>query len=245
VIAVSSARGEAVLKLTPDVPGETDELAREPLALGLWAAAGVGPQVHGTRDGGLTILMERIRPGRNLRDTGAGALEIVQTLGGLCPRIHLAGQEHRFRRLRDGTDVDSWRRPLAGTREGDELERLLEPGDGDRLLHVDFHWLNALRGPAGWVVIDPKPLVGDPHAEVFGFFDGPPLEAIPVEGAAAREHVRRLTDAYARAAGLDRDRLEAWVRIRALVDAAELADEGGSGPLARRERLLRFVDALA
>jgi hypothetical protein len=244
VFAVSSAQGEAVLKLTPNVTGETDELAREPLALELWAAAGVGPQVHGSRDGGLTILMQRIRPGGNLRDTGADALEIVSTLGRLCRRIHLAGQEHRFRRLRDGTDVGGWRRRLADTREGGELERLLVPGHDDRLLHIDFHWLNALRGPAGWVVIDPKPLVGDPHAEVFGFFDGPPLEAVPEGPAAARAHVRRLTAAYAGAAGLDRDRLEAWVRIRAVVYAAELADEGDPGALARRQWLLRFVDAL-
>jgi streptomycin 6-kinase len=242
VFAAASAYGDAVLKLSPRVAGETDELAAEPLALELWSVAGVAPRVHGSRDGGHTVLMERVRPGHNLRDAGAGALQIVSTLGRLCPLIHLAGQEHRFRRLRDGADIPSWRRQLAGTRERDELERLLEPADDDRLLHIDLHWLNALRGPAGWVVIDPKPLVGDPHAEVFGFFDGPPLETLADGRAGAREQLRRLTDAYARAAGLDRDRLEAWVRLRALVFAGQLDAEGGDA--ARRERLLRVADAL-
>lgn len=243
VFAVASADGEAVLKLSPRVAGETDEIADEPHALKLWSAAGAAPRVHGSRDGGHTVLIERIRPGHNLRDTGAGALEIISTLGELCPSIHVAGQGHRFRRLCDAGDIGSWRRQLTGTRERDELERLLVPGDDDRLLHIDLHWLNALQGPHGWVVIDPKPVVGDPHAEVFGFFDGPPLEQLPDGRSAAREHLRRLTDVYARASGPERDRLEPWIRIRALVFAGELAAVADSDRV-RCERALRVADAL-
>lgn len=243
VFAAGSSYGDAVLKLSPRIAGETDEIAGEPLALELWSAAGAAPRVHGSRDGGHTVLMERVRPGHNLRDTGAGALEIVEALGKLCPLIHLAGQERRFRRLRDGTDIDSWWRQLAGTRERDELERLSQPGNDDRLLHLDLHWLNVLQGPAGWVVIDPKPVVGDPHAEVFGFLDGPPLQTIPDGRAALREHLRRLTEVYARVSGLDRDRLETWIRLRTLVFAGELAEVDGD-PV-RRERVLRVADAIA
>jgi streptomycin 6-kinase len=93
------------------------------------------------------------------------------------------------------------------------------------------------------VVIDPKPMIGDPHAEVFGFFDGPPLETIPGGRAAVREHVRRLSDVYARVSGMDRDRLETWIRIRALVFAGELAEVDGDAT--RRERVLRLADAIA
>jgi streptomycin 6-kinase len=243
VFAVQTPHGEAVLKLNPRIDGETDELAGEPLALELWSAAGAAPRVLGSRDDGHTILIERVRPGHNLRDTGAGALEIVTTLGRLCRLIHLDGQERRFRALRDGTDIDSWRRQLTGGRERDELERLLEPGDGDRLLHIDLHWLNALQGPAGWLVIDPKPVVGDPHADVFAFLDGPPLAQVPGGPKAARDQVRTLIDAYARASDLDRDRLEAWVRIRALVFAGQLGEGGGDH--ARRELVLRLADAVA
>jgi streptomycin 6-kinase len=243
VFAVDSIHGEAVLKLSPRVPGETDEIAAEPLALTLWAAAGIAPRVHGSRDDGHTVLMQRIRPGHNLRDTGADAAEIVSTLGRMCPRLHLAGQEPRFRRLREASDIASWRRQLQDTRERDELERLLDPGDDDRLLHIDLHWLNVLRGPAGWVAIDPKPVVGDPHAEVFGFFDGPPLERVPDGRRAAREHLQELVGLYARASGLDRDRLLTWIRIRALVFAGELGAGSSGGP--RRERVLRVADAIA
>jgi streptomycin 6-kinase len=243
VFAADSRHGEVVLKLSPRVAGETDEIADEPLALKLWAAAGIAPRVHGSRDNGHTVLMQRIRPGHNLRDTGADAGEIVSTLGRMCPLLHLAGQERRFRRLREASDIAGWRRQLEGTRERDELDRLLEPGDGDRLLHIDLHWLNVLRGPAGWVAIDPKPAVGDPHAEVFGFFDGPPLDRMPDGRRAAREHLQALIDVYARASGLDRDRLLTWIRIRAMVFAGELGEDG-SDP-ARRERVLRLADVVA
>jgi streptomycin 6-kinase len=269
VFAVATPDGEAVLKLSPRAAGETEAMAHEGSALALWARAGIAPQMLATRDDGLTLLLERVRPGHDLRDAGADAVEIVRTLGGLCPRLHQDVTPGQFRRLGEGSQALSWRRALAGTRELGELERLLTPSPADRLLHTDLHWLNALRGPDGWVVIDPKPYVGDPHADVFAFFDGPPLGAMPDGRRAAREHVRALTELYAREAGLDRDRIEAWIRIRALaivgearpadgeggsVDAAGTADGegesvGAAGAASDRgrawsKRLLRLADAL-
>jgi hypothetical protein len=52
-----------------------------------------------------------------------------------------------------------------------------------------------------------------------------------------------LTEVYARASGLDRDRLETWIRIRALVFAGELAEVDGDR--GRRQRVLRVADAIA
>jgi streptomycin 6-kinase len=258
VFAVTTPGRDAVLKLSPRVAGETDELAREGAALALWARAGIAPHVLAARDDGLTLLLERARPGHDLRH--ADASEIVRTLGALCPRVHLAVGPGRFRQLGEGSEAASWRRALAGTRELGELERLLTVTGADRLLHLDLHWRNALRGPDGWMVIDPKPHVGDPHADVFAFFDGPPLGAMPDGQRAAREHVRTLTEMYARAAGLDRDRIEAWIRIRALAivgesgqaDVPDPADgqlrRGPGAPNDRdrewRERLLRLAEAV-
>jgi streptomycin 6-kinase len=243
VFAVATPDGEAVLKLSPRVAGETDAVAHEGSALELWARAGIAPHMLATRDDGVTLLLERVRPGHDLRD--ADAVEIVRTLGALCPRVHLAVTPGRFRRLGEGSQALSWRRALAGTRELSDLERLLTPSPEDRLLHTDLHWLNALRGPDGWVVIDPKPYVGDPHADVFAFFDGPPLGAMPDGRWAARKHVRALTELYARKAGLDRDRIEAWIRIRALAIVGEAGQAGVSGDgNAWSERLLRLADAV-
>jgi len=254
VFAVAAPDGDAVLKVNPRVAGATDELAQEGHALELWAGQGIGPRVLGARDDGLTLLLQRIRPGHNLRDTGADARQIMRTLGGLCPRIHLVAEPGRFCPLGEGSEATSWRHALAGTRELAELERLLTPSREDRLLHTDLHWLNALRGPRGWTVIDPKPHVGDPHADVFAFFDGPPLSAMPDGRRAAREHMRSLTELYARTAGLDRDRVEAWIRIRALAIAGESdgcdGSDGSDGQAeshpgrAWHEQLLRLADAV-
>ncbi len=245
VFAASCSQGEAVLKLSPRV---VDSARSEADALELWARSGTAPQVLGVRDGGLTILMRRISPGQNLRDTGADADEIVATLGSLCPRVHVEAAPGAFAHLRDGAEAAAWRRALADSREHDELERLMVADPRDRLLHIDLHWLNVLRGPDHWVVIDPKPYVGDPHADVFGFFDGPPLSSIPRQRAAAREHVRRLTDRYARAAGLDRDRAEAWIRVRALAILGQAAGDGepvASGTDSWSLALSRLADAVA
>jgi hypothetical protein len=103
--------------------------------------------VLATRDDGLTLLLNRVRPGHNLR--GADAYEIVQTLGALCPRVHLPVTPGRFRPTGEGSQALSWRRALAGTRELDELERLPTPARGDRLLA----WIRiravAIAGEAG------------------------------------------------------------------------------------------------
>jgi streptomycin 6-kinase len=245
VFAAATPGDDAVLKLSPRIDEQTDALGHEGSALELWAGAGIAPRVLGVRDDGLTLLLERVRPGHSLRDTGAGGAEILTTIGALCPRVHLAVSPDRFRRLGDGSEAASWRRTLADTRERGELERLLIPSHEDRLLHTDLHWLNVLRGPDGWVVIDPKPYIGDPHADVFAFFDGPPLGAMPRGALAARDYVRRLTKCYAHAAGLDRDRLEAWIRIRALAIAGLFGGTDSGGPdHAWSERLLRLADAV-
>ncbi len=219
VFAVSSPSGEAVLKVNPSLAGEVDVLAAEPRALGLWSGLGIAPQVYGTRDDGMTMLLERVRPGMTLREATTDSLRVVEALGALCPSLHQQVRPGLFCRLADGPEANAWRRELVGTRECDELERLLRGSSEDRLLHTDLHCINALRSGDRWVVIDPKPHLGDRHAEVFAFMYGAPLRDIPRRGAAGREHVRRLTSAYANAACLDRDRVIAWLRVRALAVA--------------------------
>jgi streptomycin 6-kinase len=226
VLAAHTPGGEAVLKLSPrplDAPRSLE---------------GAAPRVLGTRDAGSTLLLERIRPGDTLRETGAGAREIVEAVGMLCPRLHLPAEQVAgagFPTLADHAQQDGWFSALSGPREHDELVRLTRPEAGDRLLHVDLHWLNVLEGPHGRMAIDPKPCVGDPCADVWVFFDGPPRREIPGRSRAAREYLRGLIDLYAGASGLDPARLPAWIRIRATVTLSQ------SDPSATRERGLSLL----
>lgn len=239
VLAARAPGGEAVLKLSPRPEDEPRSLEGE--ALAAWARSGAAPRVLGMRDEGATLLLERVRPGASLGAPGAGAGEVLETIGALCSRLHLPADrvpDVGFRTLADHAHADGWLASLGGTREHDELVALLQAGAGDRLLHVDLHALNVLRGPRGWLAIDPKPCLGDPCADVYGFLDGAPLDELPRGRRAAPAWLRARLAEYGRASGQDPDRLGAWLRIRAQILLGE-----GAG--AKREALLRLCDALA
>ncbi len=92
---------------------------------------------------------------------------------------------------------------------------------GDRLLHWDLHYDNVLgaeREP--WLVIDPKPLVGDPGFELF-----PALvnrwNPDPVE-------IRWRFDLLTERLGLDRGRAVAWTLGRVLQNGVWGVEEGAS-----------------
>ncbi|WP_405937991.1 aminoglycoside phosphotransferase family protein [Streptomyces sp. NBC_00726] len=94
---------------------------------------------------------------------------------------------------------------------------------GDRLLHWDLHFGNVLarEGGAGWVAIDPKPLVGDPGFEL--------LPALVDRFDA--DAVGKRFDAMTGVLGLDRGRAAAWTLGRVLQNACWSA-EGGARRLA-------------
>ena len=101
------------------------------------------------------------------------------------------------------------------------------------LIHNDLYQDNVLRAAGGWVVIDPKPVLADPHAECFAFL-------------AAAEHVTDLAilERYARVADLpDARLLIRWVRIRAIITSAQRSDS--AEPTADSARWDAGLQALA
>jgi streptomycin 6-kinase len=82
----------------------------------------------------------------------------------------------------------------------------MHPSDAT-LVHGDFHHHNLLRHGERWVVIDPKPMVGEPE------FDVPPLLWDPIGHQPTKESVERRIRAFAEA-GLDEDRVRAWAMVR-------------------------------
>jgi streptomycin 6-kinase len=88
---------------------------------------------------------------------------------------------------------------------------------GDRLLHWDLHFDNVLaaeREP--WLVIDPKPLAGDPGFELlpalWNRFD--------------EDEVLWRFDLMTEALGLDRERARAWTLARVLQNGVWEAESG-------------------
>jgi streptomycin 6-kinase len=90
-----------------------------------------------------------------------------------------------------------------------------EAGTDGRMIHGDLHYENVLaadREP--WLVIDPKPMAGDPHYEVAPMLWNRWDEVVATRDVrtAVRERFHTLVDV----AGLDEDRARDWVVVREL-----------------------------
>jgi streptomycin 6-kinase len=240
VLTADSPRGPAVVKFNPRVEVEGGEESRdEARVLESWHGAGAPvPQVWGVRDQDQTILLERIEPGTPLAELCIDPLATMAALGRLARALRGAEVDRSgFTRLADSVRLAGWRRELAGTRELGELDALLADTAQERVLHMDLHNLNVLyRADDGFVVIDPKPLVGDPHAESYGLLQSP--QPLSGDRSGDRDHVFGLLEAYRH--GLDIDRLSAWTRLRALA----LYTTAKREQPAWADQLARWIEAL-
>ncbi|MFJ8754169.1 aminoglycoside phosphotransferase family protein [Streptomyces sp. NPDC102441] len=183
VVREADGRG-AALKLQM-VDAET---VGEPVALRVWGAAGagvVGLLEHDAETG--VMLLERLDEHRPL--TGVPDVrEAVRVLAGSLSRLVRVPAPPGMRRLGDAAAGMLAETPGAVVvlEDAGERRRLLDcaaavrevAGEpGDRLLHWDLHYANILAGRAEegrageWVVLDPKPLAGDPAFELFPALD--------------------------------------------------------------------------
>jgi streptomycin 6-kinase len=196
---VAPAGEDAVLKV---VPGRHWESDHEPDALAHWGGDGAARLLRHDR-ARRAFLIERARPGTDISGLpDPAATSIAVDVG---------------RRL--------WRPAGAPFRRvADELPRWLDEGEGelraraeelvagmelrhDVLVHGDFHHHNILASARGHVAIDPQPFLGEPEYDVVPFLWNP----LPI-GLRPELFDARLA-AFAEA-GLDEERIRAWMVIR-------------------------------
>ncbi|NML49987.1 hydroxyurea phosphotransferase [Streptomyces sp. R302] len=194
-----------------------EETEGEAVALRAWDGDGVVRLLEHDPETG-TMLLERADSARHLSRLGDVG-EAVRILAGLLARLSAVPAPRGLRRLDAVAARMLARVPGAVARLGARDAALLadcaaavrevagEPGD--RLLHWDVHYDNVLgaeREP--WLVIDPKPLSGDPGFELL-----PALTNLwnpdPVE-------IRWRFDLLTERLGLDRERALAWTLGRVL-----------------------------
>ncbi|MFE9683056.1 aminoglycoside phosphotransferase family protein [Streptomyces sp. NPDC006285] len=204
-----------------------DETAGEGLALRTWGGDGTVRLLAEDAETG-TLLLERLDENRPLAAV-PDVMEATAVLAGLLARITAVPAPPGLRRLDDITADMFERLPaVLASLAADDDRRLLadcaaavrEVADepGDRLLHWDLHFENILaadREP--WLVIDPKPLAGDPCFELL-----PALWSRFGEGASTRRF-----DLLTETLGLDRERARAWTLGRVLQNSLWLVEEGG------------------
>jgi streptomycin 6-kinase len=211
--------GDVVLKLNAPSHFEADHEAD---ALALWGGRGA-VRLVARDDGRRAFLCERCRPGTRLWDADADEEAVI---AGLLPALMPeARPAHPFRLLADEADRwaeevprrwESGGRPFERSLLGLALEvfRSVDRG-ASSLVNQDLHGGNVLRAEREpWLVIDPKPLVGEPEVNGVGLLRN-------AEPAA----VGRWLDALAEL-GLDRERLRGWGVAHALAWGWD--DEGWS-----------------
>lgn len=167
---VSRGEDEAVLKLGFPDPEQLTEIA----ALGFFDGNHAVNVLAADTDVP-ALLIERLRPGTQLRDLGDNAQEswlaanLMARLPAPVPADHNLPRVSEWLRRAFGTyqaaPVESRFGPYVD-RAGGLFRTLQERSRGERLLHGDLHHENVLLDSArGWLAIDPKGVIGPAEFE--------------------------------------------------------------------------------
>ena len=239
VAPVRDAHGvELVLK----VSFAHDEARDEAAGMLAWQGYGAAQILHAEQRAGSTVLlMEHVRPGTSLRDA-ADTSGQDDVLAPLLRRLWSRPDPLSVHPFRPLAQMCSWWADEARKRLA--VSQLLAPGlvehglglltelaaDGESdqvLLATDLHAGNVLRSEQGWVLIDPKPYLGDPHYDLLQHLlnEVPPLLADPA-GRAAQ---------LARRTGLDPRRAQDWLLARCVQEAGVMPGADRAAQLLARD----------
>jgi len=212
----------AVLKVGfPD-----DESEHEHLALQHWHGRGA-VQLLRADPHRRAMLLERLHR-EDLTDLWD--LEACEVVAGLYAQIHVPAPPQ----LRPLTAyVERWSAGLAGLPRSAPVPRRLveqalslsrdlvaDPTGTGTMIHTDLHYENVLAGDRQpWLVIDPKPVSGDPHYELAPMLWNRFDELTAQPGQSLRDGLRRRFHALVDAAGFDEHRARDWVVVRMMHNA--------------------------
>ena len=240
VLPVRTDTGDAaVLKVSCHAD---DEGVHEALALQHWAGRGTVRLLRAD-PGRRALLLERLH--REDLNTVA-ELEACEIVARCYRRLHVPALPQLrtvtsyLERWLDALDALPAQAPVPRrmVQHARSLGRDLvtDPQSVGRIVHGDLHGANVLAGEREpWLVIDPKPMSGDPHYEpapmLWNRWDDL-LAAGDVRGA-----VRRRFHVLVDTAGLDPDRARDWVIVRMVINASWTVEDA-----ARTGRRLQDAD---
>ena len=238
VLPVDRLDGSAAMLKLQQVDYET---AGEPLALRAWAAGPVVDLLEYDQESG-TLLLEKLDPTKTLEgipdsiEAITKLSELIRELSAVAPPAglrRLAGVAQGLLERSPGTEElisDSSERSLLRSCVSALQDVMDEPGD--KLLHWDLHYANVLAPLPGskrkepWIVIDPKPLVGDPGFELMpGLCNrwGDITSSTNIQAA-----VKYRFDLMTEVVGVDRGRAHAWTLARVLQNAIWATEDGST-----------------
>ena len=231
VAPARTTRGQdVVLKIT----WAHDEGLHEPEGLVAWDGLGAVLLHDQTQLGDArALLLERCLPGTPLGDRDES--EQDEVIVGLLQRLWTAPTTGRpFRPLTEM--CDQWLAEFevkSRARESTPREASLDPGlvrdglelfsslarssDAEVLLCTDLHAGNVLAAEReAWLVIDPKPYVGDPAYDVIQHLLNC-HDRIAADPGGAADHLADLLD-------LDRQRVRGWLLARSVIEAVDFPE---------------------
>jgi streptomycin 6-kinase len=199
-----------------------DEAVHEHIGLQAWHGRGTVELLRADPHR-WALLLERLHADEDL--TSVGDIEACEIVAGLYQRLHVPALP-QLRRL--SSYVERWTAGLAALGSDAPVPRrmveqavslgralVLEEATDARMIHGDLHYENVLAGDReAWLVIDPKPMAGDPHYELAPMLDNRWDEV--VASGSVRDTVRRRFFTLVDSAGLDEDRARDWVVVREL-----------------------------
>jgi streptomycin 6-kinase len=205
------------------------DLKSEAAALIAFKGYGVVQLLEHTTD---ALLLERILPGTSLEDYFPKKdTEAVLIACQVIKRLHQAPLPKAgvFPSLDDWLAVldQDWPIPIPYLQKAHLFkERLLKTTTSQVLLHGDLHHQNILKGNNGWVVIDPKGVIGDPSYEAGAFIRNP----IPMllETPHAADLIKERITLFAHTLDLDAQRLTDWCFVQAVLAWIWSIEDGGN-----------------
>jgi streptomycin 6-kinase len=228
-VPVTTDRGEpAMAKFGWPHP----EAVHEHLALRAWAGQGAVSLLRADPRRSV-LLLERADADRDL--STVPVLEACDIVAGLYRRIHRPALP-QLDRL--SVQAARWAEELTGLRSDRRVPRRYvdqavglargfadDPATDGTLVHTDLHYFNVLAGAREpWLVIDPKPMSGEPAYEVAPMLWNRWAEEMG-SGTIRGTLLRRMF-ALVDAAELDEDRVRDWIVVRELVNIMWTLTEG-------------------
>ena len=225
--ALSSNSQNVVLKI--GVPN--NELTSEMAALRLFNGEGVVQLLDCDKAKGF-LLLERLQPGsmlstlKNDEEATHIAADVMLKIQRPAPQdddvfIKLSDWFDGFKRLRKYFDggTGPFNKTLVERAERSVLDFFAEDY-APTLMHGDFHHYNILLSERGWVIIDPKGVIGPAGYEVGPFLMNP-LEEISALRLRSGRGIRakKRIDILSERLGMDRERIREWGIAHAVLSA--------------------------
>jgi streptomycin 6-kinase len=212
-----------ILKLGLDIDG----FKREAAALTAFEESGV-VQIFSENTG--LLLLECALPGVSLKSYfPENDDEAINITANVIKRLHKAPipSTHAFLHIKDWLAVldSDLKIPLQTLQKSREIrDKLLITAEPDVLLHGDLHHDNILQNGQGWLVIDPKGVIGEPAYEVAAFIRNPIPELL--NHADAPNIIHNRVTRFAELLELPSQRILDWCFVQAVLSWVWAIEDG-------------------